>query len=278
MSPAVSPSWSEEVDYVCGRTRVFAIVGHPIEQVRSPEMITAELRSRGRDAVLVPLNVLPDEFDAVMPQLMRVRNVDGYVFTIPYKVRACALAARLGAQARLVGAINALARDADGQWVGDVFDGLGCVEGFRRRGLSFAGRRVMLVGAGGAGSAIGVAVAHERPAAIRVFDIDSARAQALVARIAKVDASIAVESGAPRVRGMDYILNATPAGMLDDASLPVPADELDASTVVFDAVVKPEMTPLLAAARGRGCTVVFGREMMRGQIARIVDFFGDPRA
>ena len=57
---------SDQVDYVSGKTRLFGIVGHPIEQVRSPEMITAEMTGRGHDAVLVPMHVLPDAFDAVL--------------------------------------------------------------------------------------------------------------------------------------------------------------------------------------------------------------------
>ncbi len=99
----------DEVDYVSGRTRVFGIVGHPIAQVRSPEMFTAEFRRRGVDAILVPLHVLPEDFAAVMPQLKRLQNLGGLVFTIPYKVQACALAETLGGQAQAVGAINALA-------------------------------------------------------------------------------------------------------------------------------------------------------------------------
>ena len=148
----------DEVDYVSGKTRVFGIVGHPIEQVRSPEMFTAEFRRRGHDAILVPMHVLPDDFDAAMPQLLRLRNLGGLVFTIPFKVRACAFADELGDQARVVGAINALAKGADGHWHADIFDGLGCVEAFRRREIGFTGKRVMLLGAGGAGSAIGVAI------------------------------------------------------------------------------------------------------------------------
>ena len=129
----------DEVDYVSGRTRVVGIVGHPIEQVRSPEMFTAEFRRRGRDAILVPLHVLPDDFDAVLPQLLKMHNLGGLVFTIPYKARACALAEVLGTQAQVVGAINALVRGATGRWQAEIFDGLGCVEAFRRRDMRFAG-------------------------------------------------------------------------------------------------------------------------------------------
>ena len=263
---------SHEVDYVSGRTRLFGIVGHPIEQVRSPEMITAEMTGRGHDAVLVPMHVLPDEFDAVLPQLMRLRNLGGLVFTIPYKARAASLADELGAQARAVGAINALARGEDGRWRADIFDGTGCVEAFRRRGISFEGKRVMLIGAGGAGSAIAMAIGFERPALLTVFDVDAERARTVAANVA-ARSRASVAAGTATVDGIDILLNATPVGMLDDARLPLAVAALPHELVVFDAIVKPERTPLIALAERCGCPTVYGREMMRGQISRMVDFF-----
>jgi shikimate dehydrogenase len=272
--PATNPMQTlDEVDYVSGRTRVFGIVGDPIAQVRSPEMFTAEFRRRGVDAILVPLHILPDDFDAAMPQLLRLQNLGGLVFTIPYKVRACALAETLGGQAQVVGAINALARGADGRWRADIFDGLGCVEAFRRRSISFAGKRVMLLGAGGAGSAIAVAIGAERPAALRIYDVDAERAAALARKVAHANPGVDVTSGAPTASGIDILLNASPVGMLGDARMPFEVATLSRELVVFDAIVRPERTPLLTLAEACGCTTVYGREMMRGQISRMVDFF-----
>ena len=265
-------TFTDQVDYISGRTRLFGIVGHPIEQVRSPEMFTAEFRRRALDAILVPLHVLPEDFEALLPQLLRLSNLDGVIFTIPYKLRACALADRLGEQARIVGAINALGRRPRG-WRGDMFDGIGCVDAFRRRGIPLIGRHALLLGAGGAGSAIGVALASERPASLRVYDVDATRAEALAARIGGAFPGLTVSAGAPQLDGIDILLNATPSGMLDDARLPIAITSLPRAMTVFDAIVKPETTPLLALAERCGCTTVRGREMMRGQIARIVDFF-----
>jgi len=257
----------DEVDYVSGRTRVFGIVGHPIAQVRSPEMFTAEFRRRGVDAILVPLHVLPEDFALVLPQLQRLQNLGGLVFTIPYKAQACALAEVLGGQAQAVGAINALARAADGRWRADIFDGLGCVEAFRRRQIPLAGKRVLLMGAGGAGSAIAAAVARERPASLAIYDVDPARAGALAVKVG------ATHAAAATVENVDVLMNATPVGMLDDARLPIAASTFPRGLVVFDAIVKPETTPLLALARSCGCVTVGGREMMLGQISKMVDFF-----
>ena len=237
-------------------------------------MFTAEFHRRGRDAVLVPIHVRPHDFGACVSALLKLGNLGGLVFTIPYKARATRFAETLGANAQIVGAINALARGADGRWTADIFDGLGCVEAFRRRGVGFADRRVMLLGAGGAGSAIAVAVAFEHPRSLRIHDPDAARATALVEKVKRVDSRIAVETGAPMTEDIDILLNASPVGMLEDARMPIDADSLPRGLIVFDAIVTPERTPLLALAQACGCAVIYGREMMRGQIDAMVDFFG----
>jgi len=264
---------ADEVDYVSGRTRLYGIVGDPIVQVRSPEMITAELRSRDRDAILVPLHVAPEAFDATIAGLMALRNLDGLVFTIPYKARALPLAQEIGEQAKAVGAINALGRGADGLWRGEIFDGLGCIEAFRRRGLALRGKRIQLIGAGGAGAAIAVALAHEGPRAVRLTELDAKRGATVAAKMRAIDASIDVTLAPASTDGVDVLMNASPVGMLDDARLPLDVARLPRELVVFDAIVKPETTPLVALAESCGCAVVRGREMMRGQIARMVDFF-----
>jgi shikimate dehydrogenase len=269
---------TDDIDYVSGRTRLFGIVGHPIEQVRSPEMFTAEFIRRGHHALMVPLLVRPDDFDSVLPALMRIGNLDGIAVTLPFKARAMELADVVGANARIVGAVNALARDGDGRWRADIFDGLGCVEAFRRRGLSFAGKRVLLVGTGGAGSAIAAAVANEKPSLLRLHDLDARRAADLAARIAVAHRGLALECGAPDPDGFDILMNATPVGMLADARMPIAVSAFPASLIVFDAIVKPQTTPLVALAERCGCTVVRGGEMLAGQIALMTDFFGVSRA
>ena len=264
-----------EVDYVSGKTRLYGIVGHPIEQVKSPASLTAEFRRRGQDALLVPMHVLPAEFEACMPSLLRLQNLDGLIFTVPFKLRACAFADAIGDQAQVVGAINALARGADGRWRGDMFDGLGCVEAFRRRGIGFGGKRVMLLGAGGAGSAIAVAIGFEQPRSLRIFDLDPDRAAALVARIARAHPGLDARAGPPGIGQPfhDILINATPTGMRGDARLPLPLDTLPRDLVVQDVVTLPERTPLLALAERCGCVAIAGREMMHGQISRLADFF-----
>jgi shikimate dehydrogenase len=266
----------DQVDFLNGKTRVFGIVGDPIEQVRSPEMVTWEMHQRGMNAVLVPLHLRAADFDEVMPSLLRLHNLDGLIFTIPFKAKALAYAQALGPQATQVGAINALARHPQGHWVGEIFDGLGCVEGLRRRGVSLRGKRVLLLGLGGAGAAIAAAVAGEHPSCLHMFDLQAERCERMAEVVARISPATHIVTAPPDVQGMDVLLNATPVGMLGDARLPLAVTRLPPEMLVFDAIVKPEETPLLALAEACGCTVVRGREMMRGQIAKVVDYFIRP--
>ncbi len=264
---------TDQVGFLDGHTRLYGIVGDPIEQVRSPEMITWELQQRGCNAVLLPLHVREADFDLVLPALQRLANLDGLVFTIPFKARARGLASSLGEQARQVGAVNALKRSSSGPWRGELFDGAGCVEAFRRHGMPLAGQRVMLIGLGGAGSAIAAGVAQKQPALMRLHDLDPERIARVADIVRRISPGTRIEVGHPKVDGMDVLMNASPVGMLGDPRLPIAIDHLPGSLIVFDAIVKPEVTPLLALAQRCGCRIVQGREMMRGQIAQMVDFF-----
>ena len=265
-----------QVDFVNGKTRVYGIVGDPIEQVRSPEMVTWEMQKRDHNAVLIPMHIARDEFDTVMPQIMRMRNLDGLIFTIPFKAQAIALAKTLGPQASQIGAINALKKHSNGVWSGEIFDGMGCVEAFKQRGITLQDKRLQLIGLGGAGSAICVALAYEKPKLLRLFDINAQTTERMAKMVNTISPQTVVEVGLPLAEGIDILLNASPVGMLSDARLPLAVEQFKKELIVFDAIVMPENTPLLSLAQDCGCQVVRGREMMLGQISKIVDYFFAP--
>jgi len=265
-----------QVDFVNGKTRVYGIVGDPIEQVRSPEMVTWEMQKRDHNAVLIPMHIARDEFDSVMPHIMRMRNLDGLIFTIPFKAQAIALAKTLGPQASQIGAINALKKHSNGAWSGEIFDGIGCVEAFKQRGITLQDKRLQLIGLGGAGSAICVALAYEKPKLLRLFDINAQTTERMAKMVNTISPQTVVEVGLPLAEGIDILLNASPVGMLSDARLPLAVEQFKKELIVFDAIVMPENTPLLSLAQDCGCQVVRGREMMLGQISKIVDYFFAP--
>ena len=135
-----------------GATRLYAIIGDPIAQVRSPALYTELFADAGMNAVMVPVHVLPDRFEDTVPALLALGNLDGLLVTVPYKALVVPFATRLGKTAASIGALNALRREADGTWTGDMFDGAGFVRAAERKGFTLRGRRVTLFGAGGAGS------------------------------------------------------------------------------------------------------------------------------
>jgi shikimate dehydrogenase len=261
-----------------GATRLFGIIGDPVAQVRSPEAMNPRFAAAGVNAVLVPLHVRPERFDETLRGLLALGNLDGLVVTVPYKARILPFLDRVLPTGRAVGAVNALRREPDGSWTGDMFDGRGLVRGLHARGHEVAGRRVMLLGAGGAGSAVAFAFAEAGAAAISIHDIDPGRAESLVSRLR--DAYPACDARvAPPGTGYDWLVNATPVGMAADGSSPdsdrLPAEfgRLDPGLLVVDVIMKPEVTPLLALARACGCRTVGGRAMLEGQADELARFF-----
>jgi shikimate dehydrogenase len=259
---------------VDGATRLFGIVGDPIAQVGSPRVFTGRMHAAGRNALMLPMHVPAARFEEVMPGLMALANLDGLIITVPFKARALALLDEVRPAGRLVGAVNAMRREPDGRWTGDNFDGSGFIGALRRHGQDVAGRRVMLIGAGGAGSAIAVALAEAGVGAVTIFDIDLARAESLAARLRAAFPAPTIAVAPVAGGNADILVNATPVGMGEDARLPAPIGRLDSRVVVFDAVQKPEVTPLLRHAAACGCVAIGGRHMLEGQADVMSDFFG----
>jgi shikimate dehydrogenase len=256
-----------------GATSLYAILGDPIAQVKSPTLFTERFARAGMNAVMVPMHVLPDRFDQAMPALMALGNVDGLVATVPYKARAAAYATRLGATASCIGAVNALRRDTDGSWTGDMFDGVGFVHGARSKGHELRGRDVALFGAGGAGSAIGCELAAAGVASIAIVDPQRNRADALAERLRRTFPNVRIAATAAMPRAVTMIVNASTIGMRDGDGLPADLGALDRDTLVGDVINADAPSPMIRYAIDHGCPYVTGREMFEGQADALMAFF-----
>lgn len=258
---------------ITGTTRLYAIVGDPIVQVRSAEVFTQRFADEGIDAVLVPMQVSLDTFATVIPALMALGNLDGLLVTLPLKEKMAAYANRLGATAACIGAVNALRREADGSWSGDMFDGAGFVRGAERKGERLRGRRVLLFGAGGAGSAIACALAEAGVRSIRIVSPDPVRNARLVAAVQSAFPQCDVASASSSRDDIDMVVNASPVGMKPGDGLPGDIGRLTPDTLVGDVVVSEAPTALIRQAIDQGCRWVNGRDMHGGQIEAIMAFF-----
>jgi shikimate dehydrogenase len=260
---------------ITGETRLFVIVGHPVAQVKAPMAFNPLFRAAGRNAVMVPIEVAPERLDATIAGLKAIANLDGIVVTVPHKARMAELVDDVLPTGRMVGAINAARRERDGRWTGDMFDGRGSVHGLRAAGIEPKGRKILLVGAGGAGGAVAFAMAEAGAARLTICDIEAAKARRVIEGVRQAYPAAQVEAGpAAPDAGHDTVINATPLGMAPSDPLPVDPATITPAMLVVDVIMKPDVTPLLKAAEARGCRTVLGRHMLDGQVPAVAAFFG----
>ena len=255
-----------------GATRVYFILGDSIAQVKAPAGLSGEFERRGRDAIVVPLQIAPTDIGAGIAALSRAANVDGLIATIPHKFALVAHCATLSDRARFLGVANVARRNADGSWHGDMLDGEGFADGIAEAGCRFEGRHALLIGAGGAGSAIALALLERGVVTLAVHDIEPARRDALIGKLA-VKFGNRVQPGPGDPADAEILVNATPRGMASDDPMPVDVSRLAATTFVGDVITIPEVTPLLQAARARGCLTQTGVGMFLNVLGRMAEFF-----
>ena len=256
------------VKQLSGATRLFPIIGDPIAYVRAPQGLTRAFAERDHDGICVPMQVPADALDAVMAGLTATPNVDGVLITMPHKFTAFGYCATSSDRARTLGVVSVMRRDADGTWHGDMLDGLAFVEAQKDRGAQPEGARVLLVGAGGAGSAIAVALLEAGVRELVISDTAEARVAALLERLADGR----VSAGPPDPSGCDLVCNATPLGLGDGDPLPVDPASLTASMFVGDVIAGHGVTPLIQAARAAGCRTADGDDMVEAGRGLMTDF------
>jgi shikimate dehydrogenase len=259
------------VDHLSGASRLFPIVGDPIKYAKAPRSFTATFAKRDFDGLCVPMQVPADDLDAVMVGLTAMRNVDGILVTMPHKFTAFGYCATSSARARTLGVVNVIRRNADGTWHGDMLDGLSFVKAQRDRGARPEAARALLVGAGGAGSAIAVALLEAGVRELVIHDTDASRVAALLEKLVDLGQGRA-SSGPPDPTGCDLVCNATPMGLEEGDPLPVDASLLTPSMFVGDVIAGHGETPYIAAAKAAGCRTANGEDMVEAGLDLMADF------
>lgn len=247
---------------VDGSTRILGIIGHPIAQVRAPQVWSAMFRLHRLNYLCIPLHVRPEDLATFFRGARTLRNLSGLIVTIPHKPAAVEYVDALTPRAALVRSINFIAISAEGRWTGDIVDGLGFVNNLRAQGVDLKAKRALLVGAGGVGSAIAFAVAEAGVVELVVHDKDERRAREIATRVAATGTRARFAD--PDPAGFDIVINATPIGMRPEDPLPIDAARIERGAVVADVIVEP--TRLLEAARARGCRAFMGDGMMDHQL------------
>jgi shikimate dehydrogenase len=259
---------------ISGTTTLIAHLGYPTHSFKAPLIYNPWFDHKGIDAVVVPMGVKAEDYPEFLKHLFTLTNIRGALVTMPHKVTTINLVDEVTATAEVAGATNAVLLRDDGTLLADQFDGAGFVRGVLRKGFDLTGKKALVVGAGGVGSALVAALAAAGVGGIGVFDPNDAAADGLAERINKHYPTIEVATGSKDPDGYDIVVNATPLGMNDGDPLPMDVDRIAPSTFVGEVVMAREITPFLRAARDRGCPIQVGKDMLYEQIPAYLEFFG----
>ncbi len=234
------------------KTKVCAIIGHPVEHSMSPTIHNAAFQQLGLNYVYVAFDVV--NVKAAI-EAMRALDFRGYSVTIPHKVEVMKYLDRVDKLAAKIQAVNTVVNN-NGLLTGYNTDVIGAIKSLKRR-TELKGKKTALVGAGGAGRAIAFGLMEEK-ATLTIFDKDFEKARKLAKSVGcsynpmeKIDSSF------------DILINATPVGMHPKTNqMAVDEKILKPGMLVFDIVYNPIKTKLVETAEAKGCETISGIEML----------------
>ncbi|RFP17817.1 shikimate dehydrogenase [Duganella sp. BJB488] len=265
---------------ISGTTRIFPVIGWPVEQVKAPALFNAYFQRHGIDARVVPLKVPPESYTAAVRMLMSFPNVGGIFVSIPHKPMSVDAVDVPSPRARLAGSCNAIYKDGQGRILGDLIDGEGFIRAFDRTcgaaPLDWPASRALVVGAGGVGCAVAYALAERGIGEVALYDTRADQALALQQRLRLAFPATRIVIAPPAAAGFDLVVNSTPLGMHPDDPLPLDLRGVSPHCIVADCGMKIEMSRLLRQAQELGCRIQKGKEMLIEQAPLYLELFGWP--
>ena len=246
-----------------------AVVGHPVSHSRSPQIHARFAAAAGHAVDYTRIEAPLDGFVATLRAFAEA-GARGCNVTVPFKGEAFAACTRLSERARRAEAVNTISFESDG-WVGDNTDGAGLVRDIElNAGVPLRGKRVLVLGAGGAAAGALDPLLATRPAALVVANRTLAKAQALVERFAASAARQDVPLSAAALEapgaGIDVLVNATAASLQADVP-PLPPGTLRPGALALDMMYGAAALPFLRWARAQGAVARDGLGMLVEQAA-----------
>ena len=259
-------------------TVMYGVIGDPIHHSKSPIMLTRAFKEAGMNAAYAAFHIAPDKLEAAVRGI-KALGFGGINVTIPHKQAIMPLLDDIDDDAREIGAVNTVVIK-DGKLIGYNTDGIGYVRSLKEEtGFRIQGKRLLLIGAGGAARGVAYALSREQPAAIHIANRTLERADELardIGRFAECRGHAADSMN--DLPPMDLIVNTTSVGMHPDTSR-LPVDEawlnrqIGVGTTVSDLVYNPLTTAFLAAAARRGARTHSGLGMFIYQGAYAFEYW-----
>jgi len=252
------------------RSYRFGLFGHPVKHSLSPVMHGASFQSLGLRAEYVCFDVPPEELAARL-EACRREGFDGLNVTIPHKEAAVPLMGRLDPSARLFGAVNTVRFDAKG-CTGFNTDATGFLTDLKgSRDVTPEGRRVLILGCGGAGRALAIACAREGALGIGLADLIASKAEVVAeeikVRLPDAVSQLDVLSAESEVwtrysRECDLIVHCTSAGLHANDAPPLPPEAFHEGQLLYDLVYTSRVTPTMRSAQTAGADALNGAGML----------------
>jgi shikimate dehydrogenase len=246
---------------ISGRTKLLALIGHPVGHSLSPAMHNAAFVADGLDFVYVCLDVEPGDLPAAVSGLQALK-FRGFNVTMPHKRAMIPLLDELHESARISGAVNTVVIE-DSALRGFNTDGGGMVMACREAGILLSGKSVLILGAGGTAAAIAVAFGKAGVGELHIATRNLGRAIQLRDELHTTGTKRLAVHPLDTLPDAEVVINATPLGMSEKDPMPVPVEYVREGRAFCDAVYRPgTQTPLVRLARERGVPVVAGDRML----------------
>ncbi|MBN1515169.1 shikimate dehydrogenase [Candidatus Sumerlaeota bacterium] len=264
-------------------TQVCCVIGNPIGHSLSPAIHNAAFQALGLNFEYFAC--LVTDVKAILDEMRSRENFRGMSITIPHKIEAMKHVDEVAEVDRSIGCINTVIHE-NGKLLGFSTDGPGALKALADAGVSVDGKKILMLGSGGAARAIAFTLARcTRMSELAMLDIDEKMLQQLTADLkagteADINAELLNENSlAAAMEKADVIIHCTPVGMhpKEGASL-IPAELFRPGQVVFDIVYTPLETKLLADAKSRGLQTISGVEMFVNQAALQFERFANADA
>ncbi|MGZ6503147.1 MAG: shikimate dehydrogenase, partial [Tumebacillaceae bacterium] len=240
---------------ISSSTRLTGLFGHPVSHSKSPQMHNAAFAHLGLDFAYLAFDVAPEQVQAAVHSI-RALGLRGVNVTIPHKVAVMPHLDAVSEEAQLIGAVNTIVNEA-GRLIGYNTDGIGYITALQEEtGFAVAGKKVLLIGAGGAARAVAGQMALSGAGQLTIAARDREKAQELADHLAAFAATNGCTFGEAEetASAYDLIVNTTPIGMHPHVEqVPFDTSRLQAEQLVSDLIYNPRETRFLQEAALRGC-------------------------
>ena len=253
-------------------TKTFAVIGDPIDHSLSPTIHNAAFKELEMDCTFIAYRIAKDELEEGIEALKKIQ-IAGFNVTIPHKIQMMKYLDKTDESCSIIGAVNTVVNEG-GHLRGYNTDMDGFLEPIKKRQFNVSGKKILLLGAGGAARAIVSGFAKESAQSVTIANrtIDKA------IELSKFSKKLGLESNTIPLESInapseyDIIVNATSIGLNGEPS-PVSFENIKPNTIVYDIVYRPMNTEFIKQAKKNNATVIYGYEMLLGQATRAFEIW-----